>query len=94
VSTDPSCSASFPHNVFNAQKRVALLTVVTKGSSGEAVGASTATLKMDGGSIFLVGGPASGKVRITALFNEAEDSGWEVGESRSGLPAPVYYLRI
>lgn len=50
--------------------------VVTKGSSGEAVGASTATLEVDGGSIFLVGGPASGKVRITALFNEAEDSGW------------------
>lgn len=76
ISTDASGNASVAHYVYNAQKRVALLTAVAKGSSGEAVGASTATLKVDGGSLYVVGGPTSGKVRITALFNEAEDSGW------------------
>ncbi len=76
ISTDASGSASVAHYVYNAQKRVALLTAVAKGSSGEAVGTSTATLKVDGGSLYVVGGPTSGKVRITALFNEAEDSGW------------------
>jgi len=49
ISTDASGNASIKHYVYNAQKRVALLTVVSKGNSDEAVGSSTAILKMDGG---------------------------------------------
>lgn len=76
ISTYASGNASVAYNPHNAQNRVELLTAVVKGSSNEAVGASTATPKVDGGSLYVVNGPTSGKVRITALFNEAEDSGW------------------
>jgi len=75
ISTDASGNASVNHYVYNAQKRVALLTVASRESSGESVGASTAILKVDGGSLYVVE-PTSGKVRSIALFNEAEDSGW------------------
>lgn len=74
--TDGSGSGTALHYVNNGQRRVALATACFKGGSGEAVIIDQSKLRVDGGSVYSVGGPASSRVRATVLFNEAEDAGW------------------
>lgn len=74
--TGSTGAGSVSHSVKDGQKRIASLGGFYKGGSGEAISLNPSLFLIDGGNIYLNGGPNSTRVRVTAIFNETTDAGW------------------